>query len=69
MEISAKVLHIAVILIFKNVELCSEQTGLNVTECFRLVMEKLAELKPKEFQDSIITPFEEPPKRKTCVVS
>lgn len=49
--------------------LTPKQTGLNVAECFRLAMEKLAELRPKEFQDSIITPLEEPPKRKTCTLS
>ena len=34
--------------------LCSPQTGLNVTECFRMLMERVEEVNPRKFQDSKI---------------
>ena len=34
----------------------SLQTGLNVTESFRLLMDRISELRPEKFKDSIAIP-------------
>lgn len=35
----------------------SAKTGLNVTESFRLLLDRVAELKPLKFKNSVLHPF------------
>lgn len=34
----------------------SAKTGLNVTESFRLLLDRIAELKPRKFKNSVLNP-------------
>lgn len=50
----------------------SAKTGLNVTESFRLLLDRVAELKPLKFKDSILCPtVQHTPNREkhNCVIS
>ena len=47
------------------------QTGLNVTESFRLLMDRISELRPAKFRDSIAIPKLETnvTHKKKCIIS
>lgn len=48
----------------------SAKTGLNVTESFRLLLDRISELRPVKFKDSILTlPMETNDDSKKCVIS
>lgn len=50
----------------------SAKTGLNVTESFRLLLDRIAELKPLKFKNSVLTPIsvhDQSKKKHRCSVS
>lgn len=48
----------------------SAKTGLNVTESFRLLVDRVSELRPSKFRDSVLTlPMETRDDSKKCTIS